>query len=65
MEGVGQAGRGALEFGRPEKKPRRSGARVCEQHMQRGPPLQTDNFTRGRSFQTAKGPGRRLVDSGA
>ena len=26
--------------------------------VQRELPLQTDNFTRGRSFQTAKGPGR-------
>ena len=31
-EGVGQAGRGALEFGRPEKKPRYGGAGVLANH---------------------------------
>jgi hypothetical protein len=35
VEGVGQAGRGALEFGRPEKKPRYGGAGVLANHCKR------------------------------
>jgi hypothetical protein len=59
VEGVGQAGRGGLEFkaARRKKRPAEAGLKFCE-HVQRGPPLQTDNFTRGRSFQTAKRPRR-------
>ena len=40
------------------KSPAEAGREFCEQHVQRGLPLQTDNFARGRSFQTAKGPER-------
>ncbi len=60
VEGVGEAGRGALEFERPgEKKPRRSGARVLRATVQRGStPLQTHNVDPGVSFPaTPEGPG--------